>query len=590
MFRGQLLLMLCLGAAIAPAQTALRDAAAQRALLVGTAADYSYLGQTDYTTVLAREYSVLEPENDLKWAAVHPGRPGSAGEYNFVPGDALLSFAKAHNMKLRGHNLCWYSYNPSWLTNGGYSADQLNQILHDHITTVVGHYAGQIFAWDVVNEALADNGQLRDSIWYDQPGIGLPDFGYIAQAFQWAHAADSSAILFYNDYNVEDASSAKSTAMYNMLKALLAQGVPIGGVGLQLHTMTGSGGPTIAGLDANVARLAALGLQVQFTEMDVRIPVNSRGQASQADLQAQAQRYHDIVGVCLKYPACTLVQTWGFTDKYSWIPGSFPGYGAGLPFDLQYQPKPAYDAMQQVFATTPPVLVAADILNAASYQPGPVAPGEIVTVFGANLGPPSLMPPQFDSSGRMPSSLGGTQILFDGVPAPVVYALVNQTSVIVPFSVAGKASTKVTYSYGTVQSSPVMVQVAPSAPGIFSVDQSGSGAGAILNENWSLNSASNPAPGGTVVQVFGTGGGAVIGSITDGQIVGTPLPTLAATVTATVGGQPAAVTYYGPAPYEVAGMLQVNVQIPRGLASGPQPIVLMVGGTPSQQNLTVAVK
>jgi len=580
------------GLAYAPAwaQKPLRDAAAERALLAGAAADYSYLGQSDYTTVLGREYSVLEPENDMKWATIHPRPPGSANEYNFVPGDALVAFANAHNMLARGHNLCWYSYNPSWLASGNYTADQLNQIFHDHISTVVGHYAGQVFAWDVVNEALDDSGQLRDSIWYNQPGIGQTGFGYIVQAFQWAHQADPKALLFYNDYNVEDAATAKSTAMYNMLKTLLAQGVPVHGAGLQLHVTTSSSGPTIAGLDANIARLTALGLQVHLTELDVRIPVDSNGQPSPADLQAQAQRYHDIAAVCLKYPGCTLIQTWGFTDKYSWVPSSFPGWGAALPFDAQYQPKPAYDALQQLFASTPPVLSAAGVVNAASYQGGAVSPGEIVTVFGANFGPSSLVLAQFDSSGRLPSSLDGTQILFDGTPAPVIYAAVNQTTVIVPFSVAGRSSTMVTYSYGGVQSAPVPVPVSPAAPGIFAANASGSGPGAILNQDYSLNTASNPAEAGSVVQVFGTGGGAVVGSIADGQIVGLPLPALGLNVTATVGGRTAKTTYSGPAPLEVAGMLQVNVEIPSGLSSGPQPLVITVGTFPSQGNLTVAVK
>jgi endo-1,4-beta-xylanase len=310
--RPQAVLLLSL-VALAQTQTPLRTAAAQRGILVGAATAYSRLTESDYTTTLAREYNALEPENEMKWTAVHPNPPGSPGEYTFAKADALVSFAEAHDMKVRGHNLCWWQYNPRWLANGNYTPAQLSEILKNHIATVAGHFKGQVYAWDVVNEALADrpSGKLRDSIWYNQPGIGQTGFGYITQAFQWARQADPVAVLFYNDYNVEDSTSAKFTAMYNMLKTLLAQGVPIGSVGLQLH-VTNTTGVTAASLDANVERLAALGLQVQFTEIDVRVPVDADGHASPADMQAQARRYRDIVAVCLKYKACTLLQTWGF--------------------------------------------------------------------------------------------------------------------------------------------------------------------------------------------------------------------------------------------------------------------------------------
>ena len=578
---------------LAPGQTALRDVAAERGLMVGTAAGYSYLNQSDYTTVLGREFSVLEPENDMKWGAIHPNAPGSPNEYNFVPGDGLVAFAQAHAMKVRGHNLAWHNYNPQWLANGNYTAVQLNQILHDHITTVVNHYKGQVYAWDVINEALDDNtAQLRDSIWYNQPGIGLSGNGYIAQAFQWAHQADPDALLFYNDYSVEDANMAKSTAMYNMVQALLAQGVPIHGVGLQLHITPDQGYVSTAGLDANIARLTALGLQVHLTELDVRVPVNASGVASTADLQAQAQRYHDIAAVCLKYPGCTLFETWGFTDKYSWIPSTFAGLGAALPFDMAYQPKPAYNSLQQLFTTAPPVLSAAEIKSAASYQAGVVAPGELVSIFRSKFGPASLVLSQFDANGRFASTLAGVQVLFDGVPAPIVFALANQTTVVVPFEVAGRATSTVTYSYQGILSNAVAVPVAPAVPGLFTSNSQGFGQGAILNQDNSLNSSANPEAPGRVVQMFGTGAGAFTTSVPDGELVGLPLPTLQAPVTATVGGLPAEVTYQGPAPAQVAGVLQVNVRIPLGL-SGPQGVVLSVGGVSTQStqgNVTVAVQ
>jgi endo-1,4-beta-xylanase len=202
-----------------------------------------------------------------------------------------------------------------------------------------------VFAWDVVNEALADNGSgLRDSIWYNRPGIGLTGPGYIDQAFRWAHAADPKALLFYNEYDVEDVNR-KSDAMYSLVKGMLSRGVPIHGVGLQFHVTAKPSDVSPAGLDANMARFAALGLQIHITELDVRVPVDANGSASASDLAAQAQRYYDVVAACLKYKACTAIQTWGFTDKHSWIPQFYKGYGAALPFDKNYQPKPAHASM-----------------------------------------------------------------------------------------------------------------------------------------------------------------------------------------------------------------------------------------------------
>jgi endo-1,4-beta-xylanase len=135
--------------------------------------------------------------------------------------------------------------------------------------------------------------------------------------------------------------------MYDLVKGMLARGVPIRGVGLQFHVTVKPSELSPAGLDANIARLTALGLQVHITELDVRVPEDANANASASDLAAQAQRYHDIVSACLKYKGCTAVQTWGFTDKHSWIPHFYKGYGAALPFDSSYHSKPAYASMLQ---------------------------------------------------------------------------------------------------------------------------------------------------------------------------------------------------------------------------------------------------
>lgn len=576
------------------AQT-LRQAGAQRALLMGAAADADEFGISNrlldpmYAATLSSQYNMLEPENAMKWNPIHP----SQNTYNFGPGDKLVAFAQANHMRTRGHNLCWWSFNPGWVTALAASATPatMASVLQDHITTVVTHYRGQVFAWDVVNEALSDSQSatgitLKNSIWYNQPGIGSTGTGYIEQAFQWAHAADPDALLFYNEYNVE-APGAKFNAMVAMVKDFVARGVPIHGVGIQMHIDT-SGYPSSAGLAQNIRQVTALGLQVHITEMDVRLPVDSNGVATAAAQQAQAQTYQRILTVCLQNPGCTAFQTWGFTDKYSWIPGSYPGLGAALPFDASYQPKPAVDAMVTALESVPPVLIGANMVNAASYAGGAVAPGELVTLFGANYGPPTLVPAQLDSKGLVSSTLGGTQVFFDGIPAPLIYAVAGQVSVVVPYEVAGKQQTVVQYAYNGVKSNSATIPVVASAPAIFAVNAAGSGQGLVINQDASLNSAANPAAGGSIVAVLATGGGTVEGGATDGELApaagNQSLP-----VSAAIGGVPANVAYSGPAPGEVNGVMQVNLTVPPGL-SGAQPLVITVGGVASQTGITLAVK
>jgi endo-1,4-beta-xylanase len=207
------------------------------------------------------------------------------------------------------------------------------------------HYAGQVFAWDVVNEALDENGRAKDSPWFNRPGIGLSAEGtaYIGQAFRWAHEADPKALLFYNETEGEGLNR-KSDAIFTMVKDYKQRGVPIDGVGLQMHISRLDF--DTAALATNIKRLTALGLQVHITELDVSLPIDSVGQARNDDLLLQANVYRGIVRACLQNPGCTAIQTWGFTDKYSWIGSHSHGTrGAALPFDRAYRPKPAYDAM-----------------------------------------------------------------------------------------------------------------------------------------------------------------------------------------------------------------------------------------------------
>jgi len=278
-----------------------------------------------------------------------------------------VDFATRNGMKVRGHTLVWHQQNPGWLTDGKYTSDELAQMLEKHIKTVVGHYRGKIFAWDVVNEAFDElhPGELRSTIWRDQPGIGLAgneaasssparstldarssqrSYSYIEQCFRWAHEADPQALLFYNEAEAE-VINPKSDAIYAMVRDFRQRGVPIDGVGFQMHIANLH--PDVASISANINRFTALGVQVHITEMDVALPVDPNGNPRPEDLQLQADIYREIASACLSHSGCTAIQTWGFTDKYSWI-GSHSKHtqGAALPFDRDYHPKPAYAALR----------------------------------------------------------------------------------------------------------------------------------------------------------------------------------------------------------------------------------------------------
>jgi endo-1,4-beta-xylanase len=314
-----------------PAQThaiSLRSLAQERGFLFGTAAAERFMqGDPTYSDTLAYQFNLLTPEDSMKFSSVHP----EPGIYDFQEADALVAFASAHQMLVRGHTLVWDSQLPEWLTTGNYSRERLIEILRDHIQRVVSHFMGQVIAWDVVNEAFDQDGNLRDTIW--SRGIGPQ---YISLAFEWAHQADPEAKLFYNDHGGEGM-NAQSEAIYQIASRLLDDGVPIQGIGMQMHVGL-SASPTPAELAANMNRLAKLGLQVQITEMDVRI-----GQESSPEkLARQAQIYGDTLEVCLQAENCGAMVVWGVSDRQSWISRDLGTPDTPTLFDNSYRPKPAY--------------------------------------------------------------------------------------------------------------------------------------------------------------------------------------------------------------------------------------------------------
>jgi endo-1,4-beta-xylanase len=325
-----------------PPESTLRQAGDIRHILIGTAVKSQLLDEPTYPGILASEFSQLQAEYEMKFGAIHPRPDTDPNPYDFTGGDKLVAFAKSHNMVVRGHTLVWHNSVPDWLKNGNFSPQQLAKILEGHIATVAQHYQGKVYAWDVVNEAFNDDGTMRSTLWYDKPGIGAAGQGtkYIEQAFGWARAADPAAKLFYNDYDAE-VINRKSDAIYAMAKDFLRRGIPLDGIGFQTHVSLKFDDPAkLESYRKNLERFAKLGLELHMTEIDVRL-----NDSSPASLNAQAKLYGEITQLCIQQPACKLIQTWGFTDKYSWIPQFYKGSGWALLWDENYHKKPAYQAV-----------------------------------------------------------------------------------------------------------------------------------------------------------------------------------------------------------------------------------------------------
>ncbi|MFB9685139.1 endo-1,4-beta-xylanase [Amycolatopsis plumensis] len=295
---------------------------------VGSAVAAAYLAsETDYRAVLTREFDNVTPENEMKWGTIEAVR----GQYDWSGADAIVQYAQTHHKTVRGHTLVWHSQLPDWV--GALPADELRRVLRDHVTTEVKRYKGKIRAWDVVNEIFNEDGTWRDTVFHQKLGEG-----FVADVFRWAHAADPHAKLYINDYNIEGINP-KSDAVYNLVKTLRRQGVPISGVGIQGHLSIQYGFP--GQYRENLARFAKIGVETAVTEADVRIPTPPDA----AKLATQASYFGQLWDGCHAVRKCVEFTTWGFTDRHSWVPDVFPGEGAACLFDENLRPKPAYFAL-----------------------------------------------------------------------------------------------------------------------------------------------------------------------------------------------------------------------------------------------------
>lgn len=323
--------------------TTLREAAACSGKLIGVALSEQRFSDAGYMTA-AEEFNYVTAENEMKWNHTEPEQ----GRFTYDEGDRIVDFALEHDMALKGHTLVWYNQLPDWV-EALTTAEAVRSAMVNHITEVMTHYKGKLIAWDVVNEAWADSGvDLRDNVFLRTLGPA-----YIDEAFQAARAADPDAKLYYNDYGA-DGLGAKSDSIYEMVRSMKERGIPIDGVGLQMHTRI-NGWPSAAEFSENVRRLGELGVEVVVSEIEVAAcgaePVADR-------LEMQRTRYHELMWACLELEACKAFTVWGIKDRYSWLNYFGPeisGCNAGdpplpLPWGDDDMKKPAYYGLLDALA------------------------------------------------------------------------------------------------------------------------------------------------------------------------------------------------------------------------------------------------
>ncbi|GMH76955.1 hypothetical protein TL16_g07246 [Triparma laevis f. inornata] len=313
---------------------------------VGAAVNEGWFSDASYSGTASDYYNLVTAENSCKFSAIQH----TQGSFDFSSCDQVQKFAEDNSMAFRGHNTCWGVNNPSWLDNGNFTSPELVDILENHVTTVLKYYKGKAVAWDVVNEAISDAApyDLKLNTWNNITADEV-NTNYVDVAFRAARQADPDAKLFYNDYNVASSqgwSQGKSDAMYNMVKSMLDRGVPIDGVGLQMHV--GTGYDLVDGVKANMERYGDLGLEVHITELDLVCSQKNGYDCVWSDdmEKQQGELYATLLQACLDTEACTNFETWGFTDAHSWLEdGTHP-----LPFDENYDQKKAVGSMLDTLA------------------------------------------------------------------------------------------------------------------------------------------------------------------------------------------------------------------------------------------------
>lgn len=293
-----------------------------------------------YREALISEFTSITPENAMKFSALHP----SPQVYKWDDADYIVSFAEKNNIRIHGHTLLWPKSNPDWVKNFIGDSTAWEGMLKDHITTVVKHFKGKVASWDVVNEAMGDNGKLKNTIWLQHLGPG-----YIARCFQYAHSADPQAILFYNDYGHEY-STVRRRAIIKMAMDLQKKGIPIGGLGLQMHTKLRISDKKV---QIAIKEVAATGLQIHLSELEITVGhgLPSTFMLSDSLSAAQALKYKMIFKAYSLIPPGQQfgITTWAVGDKDSFRNGSLKNHEYPVLFDMKYRPKASLKAVKEIF-------------------------------------------------------------------------------------------------------------------------------------------------------------------------------------------------------------------------------------------------
>ncbi|MBS1877496.1 MAG: endo-1,4-beta-xylanase [Acidobacteria bacterium] len=563
----------------------------------------------NYRAALKRLFNKAVPENALKWPFFESwGRPQA--DY-MLPWLASNGFAQ-----VRGHNVIWPGLSnlpqdvQTLLKTAPVDATALRKRIDTHIAEVMAYARGKVTEWDVLNEPYTN----KDV----QAALGDAE---MISWFQQARAADPGAKLYINDYdNVESGgySMQHINGFYSIIKTMLEGGAPIDGIGLQAHFNTNLTAPdrVMEVFD----QFAGFGKDLQITEFDVTL----------ADEQLQADYTRDFLTLAFSHPAVKGFMIWGFWAGAHWRPsaamirkdwsttlahdawndliyrqwwtdvtgttgvdGTFRTRGFLGDYDVEYTVNgvtrtlplttssntlPTYVSNGSVAGT----LTAAGVVNGASFQGGSVAPGEIVTIFGSGFGPASIAQASYGADRKLPTSVGDTKVLFDGIAAPMIYAAAGQTAAIAPYAI--KTTTKIQVEYLGTVSNAVALPVAAAAPGIFQCANK-PGVAVVVNYSAggkiSCNDDYTPPGPGDVVSFYATGEGAVTPAIADGQAPAGVYPAPGAW-SAAFGGvtaQMCASTFIG---LVYAGVTQVNVCVPEGAPrTASVPLTLTVGGAQS---------
>lgn len=573
----------------APRGEGLRDLPRAQDFLIGASVNpKEFYDESAYNT-LGREFNVIVPGNPMKWDATEP----EPGRFTFCEADQIVNYAEAHNQKIRGHVLVWHSQLPNWVANGTWTRDTLLAAMRSHIHGVMNRYKGKIFAWDVVNEAVADAAphNLRDTVFTRVIGPDFLDF-----AFRYAREADPNAKLFYNDYGAERMNS-KAQAVFNLVTAMKARGVPIDGVGLQMHVgLTGTMPPNE--VEQNIRRLAQAGFETHITEFDITTPLPDTP-AKQAQ---HAETYRGLYRACRAVPQCTAFLVWGINDPESWIINFRPGNFGGLLFDNNSWRKPAYYALQQELGgqrAAAPSIANGGVVNAATFAANPAfSPGSFFSIFGSNFSTRITQWSDDFVDGQAPTTLDGVRVLVDGQPAYLSLVSPGQINAIAPAGLT-PGQRNVFVERNAAPSAAAPATAAALAPAFFLFSPRNSlYVAAITSDGAALIGPEDlfggpvdgrpvrPARPGDSVILYGSGFGATTPPTGIG-ILPTSGATLAESFSLTLGGQSVPIDYAGRSAF--AGVYQFNIRIP-DLPDGEYDLIATIAGVQSQTGRKIVIR